>query len=101
MTIRFARPSHALRAKASSWWPRRATAARPQMETRLRRRPGTGICPDAITVGALNTKGTPWRSDDEVASYSSKGPTPFDRLLKPDLVAPGNKILGLAAPGAR
>jgi len=58
-----------------------------------------GISPFAITVGALNTKGTPYRSDDEVASYSSKGPTMFDHLVKPDLVAPGNKILGLAAPG--
>src|SRR6185503_2327007 len=60
-----------------------------------------GICPHAITVGALNTKGTPYRSDDEVASYSSLGPTAFDHLLKPDLVAPGNKVLGLAAPGSR
>ncbi|HKE88381.1 MAG TPA: S8 family serine peptidase, partial [Vicinamibacterales bacterium] len=34
-----------------------------------------GISPFAITVGALNTKGTPYRSDDEVASYSSHGPT--------------------------
>jgi serine protease AprX len=59
-----------------------------------------GISPFAITVGALNTKGTPFRSDDEVASYSSKGPTAYDRLLKPDVVAPGNKVLGLAAPGS-
>ena len=59
-----------------------------------------GISPFAITVGALNTKGTPWRSDDEVASYSSKGPTLFDRLIKPDIVAPGNRILSLAAPGS-
>ena len=44
-----------------------------------------GNSPFAITVGALNTKGTPWRSDDEVASYSSKGPTLYDRLIKPDL----------------
>jgi hypothetical protein len=29
-----------------------------------------------------------------VASYSSKGPTLFDHLIKPDLVAPGNKIVG-------
>ena len=35
-----------------------------------------------------------------MASYSSKGPTMFDHLVKPDLVAPGNKILGLAAPGS-
>ena len=40
------------------------------------------------------------RSDDEVASYSSKGPTMYDHLVKPDLVAPGNKILGLAVPGS-
>ena len=59
-----------------------------------------GISPFAITVGALNTKGTASRADDEVATYSSKGPTRFDRLIKPDLVAPGNKILGLAVPGS-
>jgi serine protease AprX len=59
-----------------------------------------GISPFAITVGALNTKGTPFRSDDEIASYSSKGPTMYDHLVKPDLVAPGNKILSLAAPGS-
>ena len=59
-----------------------------------------GISPFAITVGALNTKGTSYRSDDEVASYSSKGPTMYDHLVKPDLVAPGNKILGLAVPGS-
>ncbi|HLG58015.1 MAG TPA: S8 family serine peptidase [Vicinamibacterales bacterium] len=59
-----------------------------------------GISPFAITVGALDTKGTPWRSDDEVATYSSKGPTIFDRLVKPDLVAPGSRIMSLAAPGS-
>ncbi len=59
-----------------------------------------GVSPFAITVGALNTKGTAYRSDDVVATYSSKGPTRFDRLIKPDLVAPGNRILGLAAPGS-
>ncbi len=59
-----------------------------------------GNCPYSITVGALNTKNTAARSDDVVASYSSKGPTLFDHLIKPDLVAPGNKILGLAAPGS-
>jgi serine protease AprX len=59
-----------------------------------------GISPFAITVGALNTNGTAWRSDDEVANYSSKGPTLFDRLIKPDLVAPGSRILSLAAPNS-
>jgi serine protease AprX len=59
-----------------------------------------GISPYALTVGAVNTKGTSGPEDDEVASYSSRGPTLFDRLIKPDLVAPGNKIESLAAPGS-
>jgi hypothetical protein len=29
-----------------------------------------------------------------MATYSSMGPTRFDHLVKPDLVAPGNKIVG-------
>src|SRR5262249_4972466 len=51
-----------------------------------------GIDPMVITVGATNTRGTNERRDDVMASYSSRGPTYADRLLKPDLVAPGNKI---------
>ena len=35
-----------------------------------------------------------------MASYSSRGPTRYDRLIKPDLVAPGNRIRGLLAPEA-
>jgi len=60
--------------------------------------------PAALTVGAVNTFGTDARNDDGVASYSSRGPTRsywtdslgvkhYDHLMKPDLVAPGNKIL--------
>ena len=56
-----------------------------------------GNSPSVITVGALNTKGTPQRSDDAVASYSSRGPTYGDGFVKPDLVAPGNKIVSLEA----
>src|SRR5688572_23223351 len=59
-----------------------------------------GNSPFAITVGALNTHGTPWRSDDTRATYSSMGPTQYDGLIKPDLLAPGNRIRGLAAPGS-
>ena len=59
-----------------------------------------GNSPFAIAVGAVNTKGTAYRSDDVMATYSSKGPTRFDRLIKPDLAAPGNRIRGLLAPGA-
>jgi serine protease AprX len=59
-----------------------------------------GNAPSVITVGALNTKGTPQRSDDVVATYSSRGPTYGDRLIKPDLVAPGNKLTSLSAVGS-
>ena len=47
----------------------------------------------ALTVGALNTRQTPPRSDDVMATYSSRGPTAIDGVLKPDLVAPGNRIV--------
>ena len=33
-----------------------------------------GYSPAALTVGALNTRGTLSRRDDAVASYSSRGP---------------------------
>ena len=59
-----------------------------------------GNSPFAITVGASNTHGTPWRSDDTRATYSSIGPTLYDSLIKPDLLAPGNRIRGLVSPGS-
>jgi subtilisin family serine protease len=59
-----------------------------------------GNSPYAITVGALNTWGTVDRSDDTVAAFSSRGPTAYDRAVKPDLAAPGMKILSLQADGA-
>lgn len=49
--------------------------------------------PYALTVGAIDTHGTPQRSDDTLAPYSSKGPTRFDLVLKPDLAAPGSHIV--------
>src|SRR6185437_9550314 len=60
--------------------------------------------PSAITVGASNSFGTDARNDDVVTSYSSRGPTRsyttdrygvrhYDNLIKPDLVAPGNKLI--------
>ena len=59
-----------------------------------------GNSPFAITVGALNTRGTASRDDDAVASYSSRGPTHTDLLPKPEIVAPGNRVRGLIAPGS-
>jgi serine protease AprX len=59
-----------------------------------------GNHPRAITVGAVDTHGTAVRSDDTVASYSSRGPTAFDLALKPDLVAPGSHIVSAEAEGS-
>lgn len=52
-----------------------------------------GNDPYAITVGAMKDMGTSNRSDDLIASYSSKGPTLFDHVVKPDILAPGNRIV--------
>ena len=59
-----------------------------------------GNSPVALTVGALNTWGTVSRSDDSVTTYSSRGPTRYDRVVKPDLAAPGNKVISLQAAGS-
>jgi serine protease AprX len=53
-----------------------------------------------ITVGALNDKGTTDTTDDTIATYSSRGPTVIDLVAKPDLVAPGNRIVSALAPGS-
>lgn len=58
-----------------------------------------GNSPYAITVGALNTRGTVDRSDDTVAAFSSRGPTEYDLTVKPDVAAPGLRILSLEANG--
>jgi serine protease AprX len=65
---------------------------------------GVGVpcnAPSAICVGSLDTRGTPELSDDRVSDSSSRGPTRFDLLAKPDLVAPGVNIASLAARGSR
>lgn len=49
--------------------------------------------PYVLTVGAMKPMGTPERTDDLIASYSSKGPTPIDHVVKPDVVAPGNLLV--------
>jgi serine protease AprX len=59
-----------------------------------------GNSPDAITVGALDTRGTADRSDDRVADYSSRGPTRFDFNVKPDVVAPGTRVVSAEVAGS-
>ncbi len=59
-----------------------------------------GNSPYAITVGAMNTRGTISRSDDIMTTYSSRGPTKFEHAVKPDVVAPGNKIVSLETSGS-
>jgi serine protease AprX len=53
-----------------------------------------------ITVGALNDQQTPDTADDTVTTYSSRGPTLIDLVAKPDLLAPGNKIVSTRSPGS-
>jgi serine protease AprX len=48
----------------------------------------------------MMTRKTDLRTDDRIASYSSKGPTRIDLVVKPDIVAPGDAITSLAAPGS-
>lgn len=56
--------------------------------------------PYVITVGALDDNGTALLTDDLMATFSSRGKTAFDQLSKPDLLAPGRKMVSLRAPGS-
>lgn len=59
-----------------------------------------GNDPYVITVGATKSNGSSSASAETKASYSSKGPTTYDHVVKPDIMAPGNDVVSLAAPGA-
>ena len=54
--------------------------------------------PYVITVGATRMVGHTGVSDDTIASYSSKGPSAIDHVMKPDLVAPGNIVYARLDP---
>ncbi len=55
-----------------------------------------GNSPYAITVGAMKSPGG-GRASDRIATYSSRGPSRLDFVLKPDLVAPGNRVISVLA----
>ena len=67
---------------------------------RVRTITSPGTDPYVVTVGGIDDSGTATTADDALASWSSRGVTPVDGLAKPDLVAPGRKIVSLRSPGS-
>jgi serine protease AprX len=59
-----------------------------------------GNAPWVLTVGASADMGTAAREDDEVAGFSSRGPSPLDSAAKPDIVAPGVAIESTTEPAS-
>jgi serine protease AprX len=56
--------------------------------------------PAVLTVGAMTAWGTDNRTDDTVATYSSRGPTAFEHIVKPDIAAPGSQIIAAMSPNS-
>lgn len=75
-------------AAASNRGPNPATITKP------------GDDPWVITVGAIDDVGTVGTADDLLPSFTGRGPTLADALIKPDLVAPGAHVTSLEAPGS-
>jgi serine protease AprX len=57
-----------------------------------------GNAPWVLTVGASNHEGTVSRTDDDMAPFSSRGPSAVDFEAKPDIVAPGVGTVSLSDP---
>ncbi|MED4164002.1 S8 family peptidase [Halalkalibacterium halodurans] len=58
-----------------------------------------GVSEKVITVGALDDRDTTDREDDDVAPFSSRGPTIYGKP-KPDILAPGVNIVSLRSPNS-
>jgi serine protease AprX len=63
----------------------------------VNRAPGND--PYVISVGAVDDQGTKGTADDLLAPWSSRGTTQ-DGFTKPDVIAPGAKIVSNLAPGS-
>jgi serine protease AprX len=59
-----------------------------------------GNDPYVITVGANDDARSPSLGDDSIPSWSSKGPTAYDGLQKPDVVAGGRQVVSIRVPGS-
>jgi serine protease AprX len=60
-----------------------------------------GNAPSAITVGTVNLNNTATHADDTIAPYSSRGPSWFDGFAKPDVVAPGHRLVAPVAQSSK
>ncbi|WP_066054260.1 S8 family peptidase [Robertmurraya korlensis] len=58
-----------------------------------------GVSDQVITVGVLDDRDTFEKTDDEVASFSSRGPTIYG-INKPDILVPGVNIISLRSPNS-
>jgi serine protease AprX len=56
--------------------------------------------PWVISVGSIDDHGTASLADDNVSSFSSRGPTPTDGISKPDVAVPGRSLVSLRSPGS-
>jgi len=56
--------------------------------------------PFVISVGAIDDAQTAATLDDTIASFSSRGRTAYDSLTKPDVSAPGRRMVSLRSPGS-
>jgi len=59
-----------------------------------------GNNPHVLTVGAFDDKNTIEKYDDDLAPFSSRGPTKIDNLTKPDILSPGVNITAATAYGS-